>query len=51
MICAWPLPTKLLNDGEHVVISTRTHPKALLVPLLLILLIAVVAARLVAGRP
>lgn len=25
---------KLLNDGESVVISTRTHPKALLVPLL-----------------
>ena len=23
---------KLLNDGESVVISTRTHPKALLVP-------------------
>ena len=24
---------KLLNDGETVVISTRTHPKALLAPL------------------
>lgn len=25
---------KLLNEGERVVVSTRTHPKALLVPLL-----------------
>lgn len=33
-------PTKLLNDGEHVVISTRTHPKALIGPAL-ILLVAV----------
>lgn len=35
-------PTKLLNDGEHVVISTRTHPKALIGPAL-ILLVSVVA--------
>lgn len=33
---------KLLNDGESVVISTRTHPKALLLPLFwLILALAV----------
>ena len=33
---------KLLNDGEAVVISTRTHPKALLVPVLaLVVLLAV----------
>ena len=33
---------KLLNDGETVVISTRTHPKALLVPVLaLVALLAV----------
>ena len=33
---------KLLNDGETVVISTRTHPKALLVPVLaLVLLLAI----------
>ena len=40
---------KLLNDGESVVISTRTHPKALLVPVLaLVLLLAVgVAAQTV----
>ena len=32
---------KLLNDGETVVISTRTHPKALLVPVLaLVVLLA-----------
>ena len=39
----------LLNDGESVVISTRTHPKALLVPVLaLVLLLAVgVAAQTV----
>lgn len=33
---------KLLNEGEHVVIGTRTHPKALLLPLLeLIVLLAI----------
>ena len=25
-------PSKLLNPGEHVVVSTRTHPKALVLP-------------------
>ena len=40
-------PTKLLNDGEHVVISTRTHPKALIGPAMI--LIVVVAAVLVAA--
>lgn len=36
-------PTKLLNDGEHVVISTRTHPKALIGPaMVLIVLVAAV---------
>lgn len=25
-------PSKLLNDGERVVVSTRTHPKALILP-------------------
>ena len=34
--------SKLLNEGEHVVVSTRTHPKALLMPVLvLIALLAV----------
>ena len=40
-------PTKLLNDGEHVVISTRMHPKALIGPAMI--LIVVVAAVLVAA--
>ena len=41
-------PTKLLNDGEHVVISTRTHPKALIGPAL-ILLVVVAAVLFVAS--
>lgn len=39
---------KLLNDGESVVISTRTHPKALLVPLLW-LIVALAVPVVVAG--
>ncbi len=31
-------PTKLLNEGEHVVVSTRTHVKALILPGLVVLL-------------
>ncbi len=34
-------PTKLLNEGEHVVVSTRTHPKALIGPFLVLLLLVV----------
>ncbi|MCD6639038.1 MAG: PH domain-containing protein [Nocardioides sp.] len=30
-------PSKLLNDGERVVVSTRTHPKALVLPGLVLL--------------
>ena len=37
---------RLLNDDEHVVVSTRTHVKALLVPALLLILIAAVAGYL-----
>ena len=33
-------PTKLLNDGEHVVVSTRTHPKALIGPALVLVVVA-----------
>ena len=29
-------PSRLLNEGEHVVVHTRTHPKALLVPVLVL---------------
>ena len=35
-------PTKLLNDGEHVVVSTRTHPKALIGPALILLVVVAV---------
>lgn len=34
-------PQKLLNPGEHVVVHTRTHPKALIVPLLVLIVTAV----------
>ncbi|GAA1925693.1 PH domain-containing protein [Nocardioides lentus] len=39
-------PSRLLNEGERVVVSTRTHVKVLLVPLL-VLLVTLVAAGLV----
>lgn len=32
-------PTNLLNDGEHVVVSTRTHPKELIGPALILLVV------------
>ncbi len=38
----------LLNDGEHVVVSTRTHPKALAVPILL--LVVLLACGVVLGN-
>ena len=28
-------PEKLLNQGEHVIVTTRTHPKALIGPILI----------------
>ena len=37
---------KLLNEGEHVLISTRTHVKALLVPALALILVAGLAGYL-----
>ena len=43
MIRRVAFPSKLLNEGEHVVVSTRTHVKALIGPaLLLVLLVAAV---------
>ncbi len=36
-------PSRLLNEGEHIVVSTRTHVKALLVPALLLIVLAAVA--------
>lgn len=38
---------KLLNEGEHIIVSTRTHPKALIVPALIT--VAVIAAAVVAS--
>ncbi|RYP83397.1 PH domain-containing protein [Nocardioides guangzhouensis] len=35
---------RLLNEGEHVVVSTRTHPKVLILPLLVLLLVVAAAA-------
>ena len=32
MIGAVAISPKLLNEGEHVVLSTRTHVKALILP-------------------
>ncbi len=42
-------PSKLLNEGEHVVVSTRTHVKALFLPglvLVVTLVLALFVARL-----
>lgn len=38
------ISSRLLNDGESVVIDTRTHVKALLLPLLLLVVILAVAS-------
>lgn len=35
------ISSKLLNEGEHVVVSTRTHPKVLILPLLIFLVLIV----------
>lgn len=35
---------KLLNQGEHVVVSTRSHPKALFVPFVVLLLVVFVTS-------
>lgn len=40
MIGSVAFPSRLLNDGEHVVVHTRTHAKAMLVPALLLIVIA-----------
>lgn len=45
-------PTKLLNEGEHVVVHTRTHVKALILPalaLVVALALAFVATGLIEG--
>lgn len=42
---------KLLGDGERVVVSTRTHAKALVVPILLFIVICALAGFLAALVP
>lgn len=37
------ISSKLLNEGEHVVVSTRTHVKALLVPAIWLIVVAAAA--------
>lgn len=44
-------PSRLLNEGEHIVVTTRTHVKALLVPALLLILLAAVAGFVVSVVP
>lgn len=43
-----PISAKLLNEGERVVVDTRTHVKVLLVPVLVLLLTVFVATYLLA---
>jgi uncharacterized membrane protein YdbT with pleckstrin-like domain len=38
-----PISQKLLTDGESVVVDTRTHPKALILPVLILLVTLAVA--------
>jgi uncharacterized membrane protein YdbT with pleckstrin-like domain len=38
-----PISQKLLTDGESVVVDTRTHPKALILPMLILLVTLAVA--------
>ena len=40
MIARVAISRRLLNEGEHVVVSTRTHVKALLLPALWLILVA-----------
>ena len=40
------LSPKLLTDGESIVVDTRTHPKALLLPLVVLVLTMAVATYL-----
>jgi uncharacterized membrane protein YdbT with pleckstrin-like domain len=40
------ISSKLLNEGEHVVLSTRTHAKALLLPAVVLIVVAGLAGYL-----
>lgn len=51
MIFRVVFPSRLLNDGERVVVSTRTHVKALLWPALLLIVIAGVTGFVISVLP
>ena len=42
---------KLLGEGEHVIVSTRTHWKALVIPVIILIIVCGLAGFLVAIRP
>ena len=44
-------PSRLLNEGEHVVVTTRTHVKALLLPAVTLLLLAALTGFLLSVLP
>lgn len=44
-------PARLLNDGEHVVVTTRTHVKALILPAMLLIVLAAAAGFVSAVLP
>ena len=46
MIGAVAISPKLLNPGEHVVLSTRTHVKALMLPAVVLIIVAGLAGYL-----
>jgi hypothetical protein len=45
------ISSKLLGEGEHVITATRTHWKALVIPVFLLIVTCGVAGFLVAIRP
>ncbi len=46
MIAFVAISPKLLNEGEHVVLSTRTHVKALFLPMVVLIVVAGLAGYL-----
>ncbi|MGH3500439.1 MAG: PH domain-containing protein, partial [Nocardioidaceae bacterium] len=42
---------KLLSEGEHVIVSTRTHWKALIVPVIALIVVCAVAGFVIAVLP
>jgi uncharacterized membrane protein YdbT with pleckstrin-like domain len=50
MIGGVAISPRLLNEGEHIVLSTRTHVKALIMPVVVLILVAAIAGYL-ASQP